>query len=234
MMNVRIFSHFFPAASGQTDDVIAVDKEVFMEIQPVCVDELQPWDKNPRVNDAAVDAVAKSIETFGFNVPILYDQQMTIVAGHVRWKAAKKLGLTTVPGIQLLLTRTQREAFAVADNKTADIAGWDYDMLEDILKDLPEEGIDLSSLGFSEVELDAILAPAEDFNWDEFKEDLEELQQDATHVFLPVKVPIDMKQSVSEAIRQCARERVIAEKDNARLAGLIVMSLLGMSLCKSR
>jgi ParB-like chromosome segregation protein Spo0J len=214
--------------------VIAVNKEVFMEIKSVCVDELKPRDKNPRVNDTAVDAVAKSIETFGFNVPILYDQQMTIVAGHVRWKAAKRLGLKTVPGIQLALTRAQRDGFAVADNKTADIADWDYDILEDILKDLPEEGIDLSSLGFSEAELDAILKPAEDFNWDDFKEDLEEFQQDATHVFLPVKVPIDMRQSAREAIRRCAREREIAEKDDARLAGLVVMSLLGMSPCKSR
>jgi len=57
------------------------------------------------------------------------NQHMTIVAGHVRWKAAKKLGLTYVPAIQLSLTRAQREAFAVADNKTADIADWDYDAL---------------------------------------------------------------------------------------------------------
>ena len=204
-----------------------------MEIRQVLIDELKPWDKNPRINDGAVDAVAKSIQTFGFNVPILYDQHMTIVAGHVRWKAAKKLGLTTVPAIQLSLTRAQREAFAVADNKTAEMADWDYDVLGEILKELPEEGIDLNSLGFSEAELDAILKPEEDFNWDQFQEDLEEFHQDATHVFLPVKVPIDMKQAVSEAIRQCAKERTIAEKDNSRLAGLVLMSLLGMSPCKS-
>ena len=204
-----------------------------MEIQQVLIDELKPWDKNPRVNDSAVDAVAKSIQTFGFNVPILYDQHMTIVAGHVRWKAAKKLGLTTVPAIQLSLTCAQREAFAVADNKTAEMADWDYDVLGEILKELPEEGIDLGSLGFSEAELDAILKPDEDFNWDQFQEDLEEFHQDATHVFLPVKVPIDMKQAVSEAIRQCAKERTIAEKDNSRLAGLVLMSLLGISPCKS-
>jgi hypothetical protein len=132
---------------------------------------------------------------------------MTIVAGHVRWKAAKKLGLTAVPAIQLSLTRAQREAFAVADNKTGEMADWDYDVLGEILKELPEEGIDLGSLGFSEAELDAILKPEEDFSWDQFQEDLEEFHQDATHVFLPVKVPIDMKQTVSEAIRQCAKER---------------------------
>jgi ParB-like chromosome segregation protein Spo0J len=204
-----------------------------VEIRQVLIDELKPWEKNPRINDSAADAVAKSIETFGFNVPILYDQHMTIIAGHVRWKAAKKLGLTTVPGIQLSLTGAEREALAVADNKMADIADWDYDVLSEILKDLPEEGIDLSSLGFSEAELDTILKPAEDFNWDQFKEDLDEFHQDATHVFLPVKVPIDMKQSVTEAIRRCARERAIAEKDSSRLAGLVVMSLLGMSPCKS-
>jgi len=105
--------------------------------------------------------------------------------------------------------------------------------LGEILKELPEEGIDLSSLGFSEAELNAILKPEGDFNWDQFKEDLEEFHQDATHVFLPVKVPIDMKQTLSEAIRQCARERAIAEKDNARLAGLVLMSLPGMSPCNS-
>ena len=204
-----------------------------MEIRPISIDELKPWSKNPRINDGAVDAVANSIQTFGFNVPILYDQYMMIVAGHVRWKAAKKLGLKTVPGIQLSLSRAQREAFAVADNKTADIASWDYDVLGEILKELPEEGIDLSSLGFSEVELDAILKPKEDFNWDQFQEDLDEFHQNATHVFLPVKVPIDMKQAVSEAIRQRAKEQAIAEKDKSRLAGLVVMSLLGVSPCKS-
>jgi ParB-like chromosome segregation protein Spo0J len=204
-----------------------------MELRQVVIDELRPWDKNPRTNESAVDAVAKSIQTFGFNVPILYDQHMTIVAGHVRWKAAKRLGLATVPAIQLSLTRAQREAFAVADNKTADIADWDYDVLGKILKELPEEEIDLRSLGFSEAELDAILKPEEDFNWDQFQEDLEESRQDATHVFLPVKVPIDMKQSVRDAIRQRAKEQTIAEKDAARLAGLVLMSLLGMSPCKS-
>jgi ParB-like chromosome segregation protein Spo0J len=65
-----------------------------VKIQQVLIDELKPWDKNPRRNDTAVDAVATSIQAFGFNVPILYDQHMMIVAGHVRWNAAKKSGLT--------------------------------------------------------------------------------------------------------------------------------------------
>ena len=138
-----------------------------------------------------------------------------------------------MPGIQLSLTCAQREAFAVADNKTAEIADLNYDVLGEILKDLPEDGIDLGSLGFSDGELDAILAPAEDFNWDEFQEDLQELHQDATHVFLPVKVPIDMKQGVGETIRRVAKERAITGEDNARLAGLVVMCFFGISSCKS-
>ena len=101
--------------------------------------------------------------------------------------------------------------------------------MEDILKELPEEGIDLNTLGFSEAELDAILKPAEDFNWDQFQEDLDESYQDATHVFLQVKVPIDMKDTVIEAIGRYVKERAIIEKDKSRLAGLVVMSLLGIS-----
>lgn len=213
---------------------MVLEERCFVEVRTVAIDELKPWDENPRINDRAVDAVAKSIEAFGFNVPILHDQHMVIVAGHVRWKAARKLGLTTVPAIQVSLTCAQRKAFAVADNKTADIADWDYDVLADVLRDLPQEGIDLNSLGFSEAERDAILEPVEDFNWGQFQEDLEEFHQDATHALLAVKVPIDMKQSVNEAIQQCARERTISEKNRARLAGLVVMSLLGMSACKSR
>ncbi|MGW8255849.1 MAG: ParB N-terminal domain-containing protein [Thermoguttaceae bacterium] len=204
-----------------------------MEIKSIPIDELKPWDKNPRINDDAIDAVANSIQTCGFNVPILYDQHMTIVAGQVRWKAARKLGMKTVPGIQLSLSRVQREAFAITDNKTAEIADWDYDILEDILKELPEEEIDLNTLGFSEAELDAILKPIEDFDWNQFQEDLDEFHQDATHTFLQVKVPIDMKNTIIEEIGRYAKEKTIIEKDKSRLAGLVVMSLLGVSPCKN-
>jgi ParB-like chromosome segregation protein Spo0J len=204
-----------------------------MEIRQVEVGKLKPWDKNPRVNDHAVDAVAKSIQQYGFNVPILCDQDMTIIAGHVRWKAAKKLGMHMVPVIQLSLMPAQREAFSIADNKTAEIADWDYDVLADIVKGLPGGEIDLSMLGFDVAELDAILRPVEDFNWHAFKEDLEEFQQEATHVLLPVKVPIDLKDGVKKAIHEHARQRGIADKDKAQLAGLVFMSLLGVSPCRS-
>jgi site-specific DNA-methyltransferase (adenine-specific) len=202
-----------------------------MEIKQVEVARLKPWEKNPRVNDQAVEAVANSIRAFGFNVPILCDQDLKIVAGHVRWKAAKKLGLDAVPVIQLSLTAAQRDAFAIADNKTAEIADWDYDILADILKELPSEGIDLPSLGFSDAELDAILKPEVEFDWDMFREDQEEFGRDVTHVLLPVKVPITLKKSVDKRVHEYARQYGIVHKDRAQLAGLMIMSLLKVPSC---
>ncbi|GAF97582.1 unnamed protein product, partial [marine sediment metagenome] len=94
-----------------------------LNVQEIEVKRLKPWKGNPRLNEHAVDAVAQSIGSFGFNVPILCDQNMMIVAGHTRWKAAKKLGLQSVPVIQLEMTDVQRRAFALADNKTGELAG---------------------------------------------------------------------------------------------------------------
>jgi len=122
------------------------------------VQRLKPWDNNPRKNDHAVEAVARSIETFGFNVPILCDQQFMIIAGHTRWKAAKKLGMAAVPVIRLTMTESQRKAFAVADNKTAEIADWDVPKLGALLEQLRNEVIDLSVMGFSDEELRQLLA----------------------------------------------------------------------------
>ncbi len=181
-----------------------------MEIQQLEVGSLRPWDNNPRDNDHAVDAVAESIKQYGFNVPILCDRHKTIIAGHVRWKAAKKLGMNTIPAIKLSLTPAQRKAFAIADNKTAEIADWNYNALADLLKELPEYEIDLSSLGFTTAELDAILKPEEDFDWSTFQDDLEELRHDETHALIPVKVPINMLKVLKGAIRERARQQQIS------------------------
>ncbi|MBI4332735.1 MAG: ParB N-terminal domain-containing protein, partial [Chloroflexi bacterium] len=68
-----------------------------LEVKEINLTNLRAWENNPRLNDHAVDAVAESIRSFGFNVPILCDQNLTIIAGHTRWKAAKKLGMGKVP-----------------------------------------------------------------------------------------------------------------------------------------
>lgn len=128
-----------------------------LEVQEIELVSLHPWEGNPRVNEHAVDAVAESIRSFGFNVPILCDQNLTIVAGHTRWKAAQKLGMTKVPVIMVKMTDAQRRAFSIADNKTAEIADWDFPKLRDILEELRCEDIDIKSLGFSDEEIRRLL-----------------------------------------------------------------------------
>jgi site-specific DNA-methyltransferase (adenine-specific) len=132
-----------------------------LEIEEMDVSRLSPWEQNPRVNEHAVKAVARSVESFGFNVPILCDQNLMIIAGHTRWNAAKSLGLATVPVIRLTMSESQRKAFAVADNKTAEIADWDFPKLREVLEELRTEDVSLADLGFSDEELRRFLGAEE-------------------------------------------------------------------------
>ena len=125
-----------------------------MTIKEVKTSELIPYKNNPRVNDAAVDAVANSIKAFGFKVPIVIDKHNIIVAGHTRWKASQKLGLSTVPCIIADdLTEEQINAFRLADNKTAELAEWDFEKLETELGQLADD-FDMTEFGFDEDLLD--------------------------------------------------------------------------------
>ena len=199
-----------------------------IRVQEIETDQLKPWADNPRINEHAVDAVARSISTFGFNVPILCDQNLTIVAGHTRWKAAKKLGMLSVPVIVLEMTDAQRRAFAIADNKTGEIAGWDFPKLEQVLTQLRSEKLDLRSLGFPDAELLTLLVPPKDFDWAAFDKYKESLVQ-STYVLLPVKVSIARQDQVKAAIRKRAAELGIAGGDPAVTAGEVVAHLLGVT-----
>lgn len=107
--------------------------------------ELHPYERNPRRNDAAVTAVAESIRRFGFRSPIIVDGDHVIIAGHTRWKAARKLHLPKVPVIVADdLSEDEARAYRIADNSTADIAEWDLDLLGEEVMDL---GMDLSGFG---------------------------------------------------------------------------------------
>ena len=132
-----------------------------MKIIEKSVEELTPYENNPRKNDGAVDAVAASIREFGFKVPIIIDKDNVIVAGHTRLKAARKLGLETVPCIIADdLSPKQIQAFRLADNKTAELADWDFDMLSVELSDLDD--IDMSEFGFDMSEFEEPAEAAED------------------------------------------------------------------------
>lgn len=101
-----------------------------MNIIDINIKDLIPYENNPRNNDEAVEPVANSIKEFGFKVPIIIDKENVIVAGHTRYKAAIKLGLEKVPCIIADdLTEEQIRAFRLADNKTGEIADWDYNIL---------------------------------------------------------------------------------------------------------
>ena len=123
-----------------------------MNIVDKRLDELQPYDNNPRKNDGAVPYVAESIRRYGFKVPIVIDKDGVIVAGHTRYLASIELGLETVPCIVADdLTDEQVREFRLVDNKVAEMASWDNEMLELELEELDFGGFDF---GFPDLELD--------------------------------------------------------------------------------
>jgi DNA modification methylase len=129
-----------------------------IELRPVT--DIKPYPNNPRSNDDAVDAVAASIQEFGFRQPIVVDADDVIVCGHTRWKAAQKLGLELVPvHVALDLSPDQIRAFRIADNQTASLADWNYDLLPLELADLQAVNYDLGLLGFDQDELAKLLNP---------------------------------------------------------------------------
>lgn len=115
-----------------------------MDIVEKPIGELVPYENNPRYNDRAVNDVAKSIELYGFKVPIVIDKNGVIVCGHTRVKAAERLGMQSVPCVVADdLTDEQIKAFRIADNKVSEGATWDFEKLE-----IELEGLDFSEFDF--------------------------------------------------------------------------------------
>lgn len=130
-----------------------------ISIESINIDEIIPYKNNPRFNDDAVEAVAQSINEFGFKVPIVIDKNNVIVTGHTRYKAARQLGYMKIPCIRADdLTEEQIKAFRIADNKVSELATWDYDKLEieleDINIDLSVFGLEIGDIEETETEID--------------------------------------------------------------------------------
>lgn len=141
-----------------------------MNIINIKLSDLKPYERNPRNNKEAVDYVANSIREFGFKNPIIVDKNNVIVAGHTRYLACKKLGIKEVPCVIADdLTDEQIKAFRLADNKVAEIATWDLDLLDEELNDLLN--FDMSDFGF-----DVGLEDPEEAQEDEF--DIDELPEE--------------------------------------------------------
>jgi site-specific DNA-methyltransferase (adenine-specific) len=133
------------------------------EIQYCNPEELIPYEKNPRDNRAALDAIELSIEEYGFTNPILVNEEKVILAGHTRREAAILAGLVKVPYIVVDgLTEAQQKAYRLADNKLSELSIWDEDLLKEELEDLLDEDYDISLTGFSDVDLTDILKDEED------------------------------------------------------------------------
>lgn len=168
-----------------------------MKIVNIKLEELKPYEKNPRKNDKAIDFVANSIKEFGFKVPLVVDKNYVIVAGHTRYQASKKLGLTEVPClIADDLTDEQIKAFRIADNKTNDMAEWDDALLGEELKGLMED-FDMTDFGFGEFEISML---TEDMEPDEYDKDLiKEYSSSADDFLTNKRVIITYKTDEEEA-----------------------------------
>ena len=122
------------------------------QIVYISLDEIQPYEQNPRRNDQAVEAVSNSIEKFGFNVPIVVDKDNVIIAGHTRWLAAKSIGMKDIPAIIADdLSEEEVKQYRLVDNKVAELSTWDFGLLEEELADID---IDMSLFGFENMSND--------------------------------------------------------------------------------
>jgi len=139
---------------------MAVQRKAGMMVEQWNIADVKLYENNPRQNDQAVDAVACSIEEFGFRQPIVVDEEGVIIVGYTRYKAALKLGLEKVPvHVAKGLSPAQVKAYRLADNKTAEIAEWNYDLLSIELSQLKGLDYDLSLIGFDEDALAEMLDP---------------------------------------------------------------------------
>lgn len=144
-----------------------------MKIEYVNIEDIIPYENNPRHNDNAVDYVANSIKEFGFKVPIIIDKENVVVAGHTRLKASEKLGLKKVPCIYADdLTDDQIKAFRIADNKVSEFSTWDLNKLD---LELEEIELDMSNFGVLE---------ADEIEWDNVENLSDDTYDEPTHNML--------------------------------------------------
>ena len=133
--------------------------------------KLVPYENNPRDNEAAIDVVKKSIQDYGFKVPLVVDGNNVIVCGHTRYLASKELGFKEIPCIIADdLTPEQIKSFRLVDNKTHEFAEWNFELLEKELQELTAFDFDMSKFGFDESIFEDI-PPTKTFKNEELSEE---------------------------------------------------------------
>lgn len=123
-----------------------------LKLLEIAVGELKPYKKNARTHsDEQIEQICASIREFGFLAPVLVSKDMEIIAGHGRVAAAKRMGMETVPCVlEEHLTEEQRRAYVLADNRLAEQAGWDFELVGEELAALDAAGFDIDLTGFDE------------------------------------------------------------------------------------
>lgn len=174
----------------------------------VPIESVKPYENNPRFNDSGVAALAESIKQFGWTKPIVVDAENVIIAGHTRLKAAQQLGLKEVPvSVADWLTEEQEKAYRLADNKSGELAEWDYDKLvEEIQK---AKNTDFSALGFSEIELMGLSNDflPDGFGDEEGYEEIGEAQLKARHI--TINYDAEDEEEVKELIGEKGELKVV-------------------------
>lgn len=133
-----------------------------MKVELTPIDQVIPYARNPRINAHAIEKVAASIKEFGFRQPIVTDKEMVIVVGHVRFEAAKRLGLKKVPvHVATELTPEQIKAYRITDNRVGEESEWDKALLQLEITELDDASYDTEMLGFNAEELKEIQASLE-------------------------------------------------------------------------
>lgn len=121
------------------------------------ITELQNYTHNPRDNSPAIESVANSIRTFGFLIPVVVDANNVLIAGHTRVAAAIQLGMSEVPVVQVdHLSESEANAFRIIDNKVAELARWDFDLLSGEIDKLQGSGLTLTEFGWTREEIDCL------------------------------------------------------------------------------
>jgi len=171
--------------------------------------DLKPYENNARTHSPEqVEQLTKSIKQFGFNNPILVQEDLTVVAGHGRLMAAKKLGLESVPVIKLRhLTQEQVKAYVLADNKLALNAGWDDEILKAELLAIQEAGeIDMDAIGFSDDEMKAMIDGVD------VDDDTEQSRSEYTKkIDTPVYTPKGDKPEIHTLVDQSKAQELISK-----------------------
>jgi len=196
-----------------------------MDIQEIEIDKIIPYINNPRKN-LNVDKVASSIKEFGFQQPIVVDKTNTIVVGHTRYEAAKKLGITKVPVQIADLSDTQARAYRIADNRLNQDASWDTKLLNIEFNDLLSKDYNLDSLGFTTDELDTLfLKSSEDADIglnENIEEDLDLTQETLSDVkMIQLFFNSENENKFREAVNKISKENNIDNISDAVLKAVL-------------